>query len=390
MFETFSYIALQQYWWMIVSLLGAILVFLMFVQGGQTLIYTLGKTEDERSLLVNLLGRKWEFTFTTLVTFGGAFFASFPLFYSTSFGGAYWVWMLILIAFVVQAVSYEYRRKPNNFLGQRTYEVLLFVNGLLGTVLIGTAVATFFTGSGFSVDKMNIIRLAGDKMPIISEWTGPAHGLEAALNLQNLALGLTVFFLARVLALLYFMNRLNHAVMMERIKKQLLYNAIPFVVFFLVFAIWLLLSTGFAINPATKEVFMEPFKYLHNLLAMPLVAVLFLVGVLLVLAGIIMPIIGFEKYSNKGIWFSGIGTVLTVFSLLLLAGFNNTAYYPSTSHLQSSLTIENSSSSHYTLVSMSYVSLFVPFVLAYIWYAWRSIDNRKIDIEEVNSESHSY
>ncbi|MFA6400608.1 MAG: cytochrome d ubiquinol oxidase subunit II [Salinivirgaceae bacterium] len=390
MFETFSYIALQQYWWIIVSLLGAILVFLMFVQGGQTLISTIGKTEDERSILVNLLGRKWEFTFTTLVTFGGAFFASFPLFYSTSFGGAYWVWMLILIAFVIQAVSFEYRKKPNNFLGQRTYEALLLVNGLLGTVLIGTAVATFFTGSSFSVNKLNITLLTGDKMPVISEWKGLAHGLEAAFNFQNLVLGLTVFFLARVLALLYFMNRLNPSEMMDRAKKQLLYNAIPFVVFFLVFAIWLLLSTGFAVNPATKEVFMEPFKYLHNLLAMPLVAILFLVGVLLVLAGIILPIIGFEKYSNKGIWFSGIGTVLTVFSLLLLAGFNNTAYYPSTFDLQSSLTIENSSSSKYTLVAMSYVSLAVPFVLAYIWYAWRSIDNKKIDIEEVNSDSHSY
>ena len=231
MFETFSHILLQQYWWIIVSLLGAILVFLMFVQGGQTLIYTIGKTEDERTILVNLLGRKWEFTFTTLVTFGGAFFASFPLFYSTSFGGAYWVWMLILIAFVVQAVSYEYRRKPNNFLGQRTYETLLFINGLLGTVLIGIAVATFFTGSEFSVDKMNLTLLTGNKMPIISEWKGLANGLEAAFNLQNLSLGLAVFFLARVLALLYFMNRLRNAPMMERIKRQLLYNTLRTVLY---------------------------------------------------------------------------------------------------------------------------------------------------------------
>jgi cytochrome d ubiquinol oxidase subunit II len=390
MFESLSYIELQQYWWIIVSLLGALLVFLMFVQGGQTLIYTIGKTDDERSVLVNLLGRKWELTFTTLVTFGGAFFASFPLFYSTSFGGAYWVWIVILFAFVIQAVSYEYRKKPNNFFGKRVYEILLFINGLLGTLLIGAAVATFFTGSEFSVNKMNLTMLTGLKMPIISEWTGPAHGLEAALNLQNLALGLTVFFLARVLALLYFMNRIDNTEMIKRVKKHLLYNAIPFVIFFLIFAIWLMFSTGFAVNPQTKEVFIEPFKYLHNLLAMPLVAFLFLVGVVLVLLGIILPIIGYAKHSSKGIWFTGLGTVLTVFSLLLLAGFNNTAYYPSTSDLQSSLTIENSSSSHYTLTAMSYVSLFVPFVLAYIWYAWRSIDGSKINIEEINTDNHSY
>lgn len=390
MFESFSYITLQQYWWIIVSLLGAILVFLMFVQGGQTLIYTLGKTEDERTILINLLGRKWEFTFTTLVTFGGAFFASFPLFYSTSFGGAYWVWMLILIAFVVQAVSYEYRKKPDNVFGKRTYETLLFINGLLGTVLIGTAVATFFTGSGFSVNKMNLTLITGNKMPVISEWTGAAHGLEAAFNLQNLSLGLAVFFLARVLALLYFMNRIRSTEIMERVKKHLLYNAIPFLVFFLIFAIWLLFSTGFAVNPSTKEVFMEPYKYLHNLLAMPVVAVLFLLGVVMVLVGIIRPLTCFVKCGTKGIWLSGIGTILTVFSLLLLAGFNNTAYYPSTFDLQSSLTIENSSSSQYTLTVMSYVSLLVPFVIAYIWYAWQSIDNKKIDMEEINEESHSY
>ncbi len=390
MFETFSHATLQEYWWIIVSLLGALLVFLMFVQGGQTLLYTIGKTEDERTLLVNLLGRKWEFTFTTLVTFGGAFFASFPLFYSTSFGGAYWVWMLILVAFVVQAISYEYRTKPNNFFGRRTYEILLFINGLLGTVLIGTAVATFFTGSSFSVNKLNLTDLTSLRMPVISEWTGPAYGLEAALNIHNLTLGLTVFFLARVLALLYFMNRLHHAAMMERVKKHLLYNAIPFVVFFLTFAIWLLLRDGFAVNPATGEVFLQPFKYFHNLIAMPVVAVLFVAGVALVLLGIIRPIACFEKCSTKGIWGAGIGTVLTVLSLFMLAGFNNTAYYPSTYDLQSSLTIANSSSSYYTLVVMSYVSLLVPFVLAYIFYAWRSIDNKKSDIAEVKSNSHIY
>lgn len=390
MFESFSYITLQQYWWIIVSLLGAILVFLMFVQGGQTLIYTLGKTEDERTILINLLGRKWELTFTTLVTFGGAFFASFPLFYSTSFGGAYWVWMLILMAFVVQAVSYEYRKKPNNLFGKRTYETLLFINGLLGTVLIGTAVATFFTGSEFSVDKMNLTKITGEKMPIISEWTGAAHGLEAVLNIHNLTLGLTVFFLARVLALLYFMNRINNTGIIERAKKQLLYNAIPFIVFFLTFTIWLMLSKGFAINPTTKEVVTEPFKYFHNLIQMPMVAILFVIGVVLVLIGIIRPITCFVKCSTKGIWLTGAGTILTVFSLFLLAGFNNTAYYPSTFNLQNSLTIENSSSSYYTLTVMSYVSLFVPFVIAYIWYAWHSIDNKKIDIDEIKTETHVY
>ena len=390
MFETFSHIMLQQYWWIIVSLLGAILVFLMFVQGGQTLIYTIGKTDDERTILINLLGRKWEFTFTTLVTFGGAFFASFPLFYSTSFGGAYWVWMLILIAFVVQAVAYEYRQKPDNFLGKRTYETLLFINGLLGTILIGTAVATFFTGSEFSVDKMNLTRITGDQMPVISEWKGLANGLEAALNLHNLMLGLTVFFLSRVLALLYFMNRVSNTQIMVRVKKHLLVNAIPFVVFFLTFTIWTMLSDGFAVNPDTGIVSMEPFKYFHNLMAMPVVALLLVLGVAMVLVGIIRPLTCFVKCGTKGIWLSGIGTILTVFSLLLLAGFNNTAYYPSTYDLQSSLTIQNSSSSHYTLTIMSYVSLFVPFVIGYIWYAWRSIDNKKIDIEEIKTESHVY
>jgi cytochrome d ubiquinol oxidase subunit II len=390
MIDAIQYISLQQYWWIIVSLLGAILVFLMFVQGGQTLIYTIGKTNEERTLLINLLGRKWEFTFTTLVTFGGAFFASFPLFYSTSFGGAYWVWILILFAFIIQAVSYEYRSKANNFLGKRIYETFLLINGIVAPLLIGTAVATFFTGSMFSVDMTNITLLTGNKMPVISEWRGPAHGLEAALNLHNLLLGLAVLFLSRVLALLYFMNRIRHAVMMERIKKQLLVNAIPFVVFFLGFVIWTLLSSGFAVNPSTGEVSMESFKYLHNLMQMPFVAILLVIGVALVLTGIIRPITCFEKCSTKGIWGAGVGTILTVFALFLIAGFNHTAYYPSTFDLQSSLTIENSSSSYYTLTVMSYVSLLVPFVVAYIWIAWRAIDNKKIDTEELKNESHIY
>lgn len=390
MFESMSLLSLQQYWWIIISLLGALLVFLMFVQGGQTLLYTLGKTEDERTLLVNLLGRKWELTFTTLVTFGGAFFASFPLFYSTSFGGAYWVWMAILIAFVLQAVSYEYRRKPGNFLGKRTFETFLFINGLLGTFLIGTAVATFFTGSEFSVDKMNIVNMAGDAMPVISQWKGPAHGLEAVLNPQNLLLGLTLFFLSRALAVLYFMNRVADGQILARSRKQLLYNAAPFLLFFLGFTVWTFLSDGFAVDPVTKQVSPEPYKYFHNLLQMPVVAVMFLVGVAGVLLGLIRPLVRFEKCHARGIWPAGIGTVLTVWALFLLAGLNHTAYYPSTYDLQSSLTIENSSSSHYTLTAMSYVSFLVPFVLAYIWYVWRAMDRKKITVEEIESETHKY
>jgi len=379
-----TYILLQQYWWFIVSLLGSILVFLLFVQGGQTLIYTLGKDETERSLIVNTLGRKWEFTFTTLVTFGGAFFASFPLFYSTSFGGAYWVWIAILFCFIVQAISYEYRTKPNNFLGQRTYEAFLFINGLLGTILLGTAVATFFTGSMFSVEKMNLTNLAN---PVISSWQTPWNGLEAALNLHNLSLGLAVFFLARVLAILYFMNSINNDIIFQRAKKHLLYNTIPFLVFFVTFVIWLILRDGFAVNPANGQVFMEPFKYLHNLVAMPIVLVLLLVGVVLVLWGIGKSIM--TTYT-KGIWFAGIGTVLTVLALFLIAGYNNTAYYPSTFNLQHSLTIYNSSSSKFTLKAMSIVSLMVPFVVAYIWYAWKSINNKKIDADELQHEEHAY
>jgi len=379
-----TYILLQQYWWFIVSLLGAMLVFLLFVQGGQTLIYTLGKNETERTMLVNALGRKWEFTFTTLVTFGGAFFASFPLFYSTSFGGAYWVWIAILFCFIVQAISYEYRTKPNNFLGQRTYEAFLFVNGLLGTILLGTAVATFFTGSMFSVEKMNLTNIAN---PIISSWKTPWHGLEAAINFHNLSLGLAVFFLARILAILYFMNSIANENIFERAKKQLLYNTIPFLVFFLTFVVWLILRDGFAVNPTNGQVSMESFKYLHNLIAMPVVLILFLIGVVLVLWGIWKSFI--SKYT-KGIWFTGIGTVLTVLSLFLVAGYNNTAYYPSTYNLQSSLTIYNSSSSKFTLTVMSFVSLLVPFVLAYIWYSWKSINSKMIDEDEMKQDGHVY
>jgi cytochrome bd ubiquinol oxidase subunit II len=378
MFENMSYLALQQYWFVIVSLLGALLVFLMFVQGGQTFIYTIGKTRNERTIIVNTLGRKWEFTFTTLVTFGGAFFAAFPLFYATSFGGAYWVWMIILFAFVIQAVSYEFRSRVSNFLGQRTYDAFLFINGLVGTLLIGTAVATFFSGSQFSLNEMNNVH-----------WQTDSRGLEAALNPFNLALGLTVFFLARVLGLLYFMNTIDHEAIIARTKRQLLVNAVPFVVFFLTFAIWLMLREGFAVDPQTGVVSMEAFKYWHNLVQMPLVFVLFVVGVLLVLAGIGWSLL---RTTSHGIWLSGPGTVLVVLCLFFLAGFNNTAFYPSTYDLQSSLTIQNSSSSEFTLTVMSYVSLAVPFVLAYIVWAWRAINNKKITEEEVTAgdDTHIY
>ena len=385
MFETFSILTLQQYWWIIISVLGSLLVFMMFVQGGQTLIYTLGKTDTERSMIVNTLGRKWELTFTTLVTFGGAFFASFPLFYSTSFGGAYWVWMAILFAFIIQAISYEYRSKANNFLGKRTFETFLFINGALGTILIGTAVGTFFNGAMFSMNKLNITQIYDSA---ISRWMTPTHGLEAVLNFHNVALGLSVFFLARVLGILYIVNSVNDDNILARSLKQMWYNAVPFLVFFLYFVIHLLLKQGFAYNPETGEVFMEPYKYFNNLIQMPVVLVIFLAGVVLVLAGIARFVF---CRSLKGIWLSGAGTFLAVLALFLIAGLNNTAYYPSLYNLQQSLTIENSSSSHYTLTAMSYVSLFVPVVITYIFFVWRAINNKpieKADLEE--KDSHIY
>jgi cytochrome bd ubiquinol oxidase subunit II len=376
MFESLSLLSLQQYWWLIVSLLGALFVFLTFVQGGGTLLFTIAKNETEKTLLVNTLGRKWEFTFTTLVTFGGAFFASFPLFYATSFGGAYWVWFAILISFVIQAVSYEFRKKPANFLGARTYEIFLLLNGILGPLLVGTAVGTFFNGAMFSLDDMNRVT-----------WGTPFRGLEAVLTFHNLALGFAVLFLARVLGLLYFMNSVDHEAIFERSKKHLLYNTIPFLAFFLYFVIALFLKNGFAYNPETGEIAVESYKYLHNLLAMPINTLMLLVGVVGVLWGIISTLL---KGGTKGIWFAGGGTILTVWALFILAGFNQTSFYPSVYDLQSSLTIENASSSRFTLVAMSYVSLFVPFVLGYIWYAWKSMNNKKISTEELGQEHHSY
>jgi cytochrome d ubiquinol oxidase subunit II len=385
MFENLSHLALQQYWWVIISLLGALLVFLFFVQGGQTLIYKLGKSEMQRKMVVNSLGRKWEFTFTTLVTFGGAFFASFPLFYSTSFGGAYWVWMLILLAFVVQAIAYEFRSKPNNVFGQKTYETFLFVNGAAGTILTGTAVATFFTGSPFYVSEVNF-----------SEWKSTFHGLELAFDFTrfatfiNLSLGLAVFFLARVLGGLYILNNIDDEDIIRRSKKVLFRNAIPFLFFFLFFVISILLREGFAYDPDTMVVYMEPYKYLNNLLQMPVVLALFLTGVVVVLYGLFLAWKSYEKRYSKLIWIVGPGTILTVFALFLVAGFNHTAFYPSTFDLQSSLTIQNASSSKYTLTAMSYVSLLVPFVVAYIWYAWKSINNKKMDEKEMQEEGHTY
>lgn len=383
MFENLSHLALQQYWWVIISLLAGILVFLMFVQGGQTLIYGLGKSKVQRNMLVNSLGRKWEFTFTTLVTFGGAFFASFPLFYSTSFGGAYWVWIIILFAFIIQAIAYEFRSKPNNIWGRKTYELFLFINGLVGTIFIGTAVATFFTGSPFLVNDMNQ-----------STWQTPFHGLELALSFGryetylNLSLGLAVFFLARSLGILYFMNNIDDEDIMKRSRAKLKYNVVPFLFFFLFFLVNILVKKGFAYDPNTMQVYMDNYKYLNNLLQMPINTIIFLTGVVLVLYGLIRSML---KEWSKGIWFSGLGTIMTVFALFILAGFNNTAFYPSYYDLQSSLTIQNASSSHYTLTAMSYVSLMVPFVIAYIWWAWKAINNKKISKEEMEEEgAHNY
>ena len=381
-----TYIFLQQYWWFVVSLLGAILVFLLFVQGGNSLIFCLGKTEEQRKMIINSTGRKWEFTFTTLVTFGGAFFASFPLFYSTSFGGAYWLWMIILFSFVLQAVSYEFQSKAGNLLGKTTYRAFLVINGVVGPVLLGGAVATFFTGSEFYINKSNI---ADTVMPVISSWANAGHGLDALLNPWNVVLGLAVFFLARILGSLYFINNISDADLVKRCRRALWGNTGLFLVFFLAFVIRTLLAEGYAVNPESGEVFMEPYKYLTNFIEMPAVLIVFLAGVLAVLWGIIRTL--WKPAFDKGIWFAGIGTVLTVLALLLVAGYNNTAYYPSTADLQSSLTLANSCSSQFTLRVMAYVSILIPFVLAYIFYVWRSIDKKKIDVQEMQEEGgHAY
>ena len=335
--------------------------------------------------MVNSTGRKWEFTFTTLVTFGGAFFASFPLFYSTSFGGAYWLWMIILFSFVLQAVSYEFQSKAGNLLGKKTYRTFLVINGVVGPVLLGGAVATFFTGSDFYINKAN---MTDTIMPVISHWGNGWHGLDALTNIWNVILGLAVFFLARVLGSIYFINNIDDKELTDKCRRAVRNNTVLFLVFFLAFVIRTLVSDGFAVNPDTQEIYMQPYKYLTNFIEMPVVLALFLIGVVLVLFGIGKTLL--KKTFDKGIWFTGIGTVLTVLSLLLVAGYNNTAYYPSYTDLQSSLTLANSCSSEFTLKTMAYVSILVPFVIAYIFYAWRSIDRHKITEKEMDEGGHSY
>lgn len=376
-----SYTLLQHYWWFLVSLLGALLVFLMFVQGANSLIFSLGHTPEERRLVVNSTGRKWEITFTTLVTFGGAFFASFPLFYSTSFGGAYWLWMIILFSFVLQAVSYEFQNKLGNIFGAKTFQWFLVLNGIVGPVLLGGAVATFFNGSNFVVNKMNI---TNSLQPVISQWANGSHGLDALLDPWNLVLGLAVMFLSRILGTFYIINNVNDAAIQERSKRQLLVNTVPFLVLFLSFLIRTLLKDGFAENVNDGSIYMEPMKYLNNFVTMWYLLLVLLVGVLMLLYALGKTL--FTKNYTKGIWFAGIGVVLVVLSLLLCAGWNHTAYYPSNIDIQSSLTISNSCSSLFTLQTMSVVSILVPFVVAYIAYVWYVMDKKKLDKEELKDD----
>ena len=390
-----TYSFLQHYWCFIVSLLGALLVFLLFVQGANSLVRSLGGNDEGRRLVINSTGRKWEFTFTTLVTFGGAFFASFPLFYSTSFGGAYWLWMIILFTFVLQAVSYEFQNKIGNILGPKTFQFFLILNGIVGPLLLGGAVATFFEGSNFIIEKNNMIDM-GAMTPIISRWGNASHGLDALLNPWVLVLGFAVVFLARILGCLYVMNNVNDDDIRTRGRHSLLVNTVPFLVLFVAYLIHLLLTDGYAYN-AEGFIYMEPFKYLNNYLEMWYLLILLLIGVVLVLLGIATELLRGSQFSARnssifsfsGIWPAGIGTVLTVLALLLCCAWNNTAYYPSTADLQSSLTLENSCSSEFTLRTMFYVSLLVPFVLAYIVYCWRAIDKKKLDKEELTTD-HAY
>ena len=376
MIPLISYTFLQSYFWIIISLLGALLVFLMFVQGGQSMIFSLPGNNMQKTMMVNALGRKWEFTFTTLVTFGGAFFASFPLFYASSFGGAYWVWTAILFSFIIQAIAYEYRSKPANLLGQKTFDVFLFINGSLGPFLIGTAVATFFTGSQFSLDYMNHVK-----------WANQWHGLEAVLDARNVALGLAVLFLVKCNGSLFIISSVNDEDLISRSVRKLMINSVVFLVFFLFFVISILLSGGFSVDSGTGNVTMMKYKYLVNFLQMPLVFILFLAGVAGVLYGLYSTIF---KGNRKGIWFSGAGTILTVFALFLVAGFNGTAFYPSAYDLNSSLTIRNASSSMFTLKTMMYVTFIIPVVICYIWYAWKAISRKKITQEELEGEEHVY
>lgn len=375
MFENLSLETLQAYWWIIVSLLGSILVFLLFVQGGQSLLRTVAKTEDEKVLVINAVGTKWEFTFTTLVTFGGAFFASFPLFYSTSFGGAYWVWILLLFSFIVQAVSFEFRSKPGNFLGSKVYEGFLIANGVIAPLVIGVAVGTFFTGSQFSVNDMNL-----------SRWMSAGHGLEALLNPINVTLGATILLLSRQLGAMYLINSINNEAIVYRAKRQIKYEAIPFLLLAVLFVLQIVLSKGFSVDDQ-GFVTMVQFKYLTNLIEMPIVLILFLLGLLGIILGIFVSLF---KNNTKAFWITGLSSISLAMSLFMLVGFNGTAFYPSTYNIQQSLTIQNSSSSHYTLTAMSYVSLFVPFVLAYIIYVWKAMNKNPLTTETMKDEDHKY
>jgi len=376
MFGSLEWSTLQQLWWLIVSVVGALFIFLTFVQGGQTLLLTVPESEDEKSLIVNSLGRKWELTFTTLVLFGGAFYASFPLFYASSFGGAYWVWIAILFTFIIQAVSYEFRTKPGNFLGQKTFERFMFINGSVGILLIGAAVGTFFTGSAFTLNDYNLV-----------QWGHPLRGLEAAFSLFNLSMGLFLVFLARTLGALYLSNNLDEAGLVQRLKDSSGRNFVCALPFLLYVLIGLVTMDGYALNPADGSIFIEPNKYLHNLIEMPLILIILLTGLVLVIAGVML---NYFTESTRGIWPAGLGTVLTVLAIFFLAGYNNTAFYPSSLDLDSSLTIYNASSSHYTLAMMSYVALMIPFVLGYIIWVWRQMDSKKLSLIEVVSDKKSY
>ena len=377
MFENLTLLQLQQYWWIIISLLGGLFAFIMFVQGGQTLLGRLSRGDETlKTMLINSLGRKWELGFTTLVLFGGALFAAFPLFYSTSFGGAYWVWMAILFCFIIQAVSYEFRKKANNFLGQKVYELFLFINGSVGVILLGIAIATFFSGSSFSVDTNNF-----------SHWHGSYRGLEAASNIFNLSLGFALFFLVRISGALYFINNIDNETIKQRAIRSIKIDMLIFLFFFLIFLYLLLSKSGFAYD-SNGLVYYQEYKYLYNFLEMPIVLGMFLIGLLMVIIAVFMTI-----HFNKTccIKTAGVGIVLTVMALFLNVGLNGTSYYPSLYDIQSSLTIQNSSGSHYTLTTMSYVSLIVPFVLAYITYAWYQMDKVKITKEEMeDSHTHKY
>lgn len=372
-----TYEFLQHYWWFLIALLGGLLVFLLFVQGGNALIFLAGKTEEERQLIVNSTGRKWELTFTTLVTFGGAFFASFPLFYSTSFGGAYWVWILILITFVFQAVSYEFQSKAGNILGKKAFRIFLTLNGCLAPLLIGTAVGTFYTGSQFIVNKNAVVDIAS---PVISRWANEWHGLEAVANPFNMEFGLMVTLLALCLGALYMINNIDHKQLAIQLRRTLTWCFVAFLVVLVVVLVQLFTMEGFAVDEA-GVVSMEAGKYFHNLIQMPILLVVFLVGALLLVAGVVLTLM--KPTFNRGIWLAGPGTVMVVIVLFLIAGYNGTAYYPSSADLQCSLTLANSCSSEFTLKTMAIVSLIIPFVVAYIAYFWRQMDKRSLTKEEL-------